>query len=1227
MTESQIPPEALERAQGRPVKGYTADGKINVVLESITSVEDLQATIREEVFHTGLPTLLGNEYTTDLDNLYNARGIDGMIALAQAAGDTSFTTRYQAVIAEVQSNPRNKDARRELVEEALARVIENPKMDQGLIPLIKRIYARLRRFYKKMGGNVELISNADLFLLARDAYKAGLSPAELVSRPEIRFRFANDNDGVLTNSPDGTLQVTDAFGTRDASTFRGRTAVELQDKQTVISEWFNGKLAGKHGVARDTFVNSDLWNSMQQKVTQVHAPLIQHGRNIAKEAANFSESVLGTVRANANYLEDKPVLAKTLQGLFNPVDARQMLQPDSFVVLQKSVALNRYNNQSVTSDGKTLRQLEDEVALALRALRDQTKESEEKTLRAANRYTIARHAKDRNRVLWYLKGARKKVGKENKKLHRELTNRIRAGDPSAWSELVSLVDANVARDPEYTAAGMTDAQADTYIAAVEADPTTAPHYQAIFDTVHSLVEGTNNMDRQTGKLSQSVENVIKAYGWQDTYVPLIGQDEDGDATLRGLYGSALDDSFRSVEGRDSTADALGAVFRKAQKAAEYSAGQEVARSVMVNVAAHTTSSEFASADRKALFQGSIKEYDLNGPEYKKLLRQKVKNRIIYFDPDNTEGGDQRAVVINLTNEAGVTAIKGTRSETADKVEGVLRKARIPQATSFISSLLTYRNLPFIPFDAIRTTLTYAYNIGTDEDFGAVQDFTRNLMASDYMPTIGRFSRLLATRDFAGIDALAAKEGPNSIAAQLKEFIELGGRNEFTQSIQLDPLENAPGVRSAAGAIGRGLDNFDQFFQTLNNATDLMGRFAFYQTKVQRGLDKKTAAARAVNLANFGARGTWSGPLGGIFAFFRATSSGAFGQANQLLNGENTGPFLGVAAGAGIMLYYLAYAFSDTDDEGNNRVAEMDGKRFIKDFSFRMGGEDLRFGIGFGGGANALGVGFQLARFSLGHQSLQNTADNIVSSIKDTSAVVPLSGIGVTQDPVNFVLDSITPSLAKPIMQTLTNTNGLGFDVYTGEADNPYDGRLSTKGSLAERMAIGASNTGIVDVNPDILELFGRSWLGTIWTLLNAIDENFSNTTDAGHLFNFRRGAYGLNQFFGPETFTQIASDYYNKVDFALDREQRIKDLRRVGLDESADALENDEEYQEVLPLAQRARDEVSDVNKDYRDTLNDVTALPAGQRRNSYADAQVEKRSIMRDYLDQADVLGQIRVR
>ena len=1226
ISSDSIPSEVKEAIpEGRIAKGYTYKGKAYVVAENIENESDLEATLREEVFHRGLPTLLGKRFTIELDNIYNARGgIDGLVRLAGQLGDPQFETRYRSLIATVQAQPFSNEARsarHELVQEVLARAAEDPSVDTGLIPYLKRIYAQVRKLASGMGIPVDLTSDADLLLMVREAFKAGKDANSAVDPESIQFSLASDNLGLLTNSPDG-LQVTDTGGTRDASTLRSRAAEDAQGVRSIVEDWITGKRQGRKGALRQTVANSEWYNQLQQTISQVHAPLIQHDVNVSKSATGFSGDVLAAVGRADEFLDTRPLLQKVLDAVTDP---RQILAPASYVVLQKNKARDVFNRLEISPEGKTLQALEQELTLHLRALRDATGESEKLVMKSANRYAIARSAKDRNRVLWYTSGAKLRDADLNR-ARDEMVEALRSGDATVWQDLVELVDAHVTRPDDYTASGMTDSEADTYLAAAARDPSTAVHYENFYKSLRDMVEGTNNMDRKTGKFSNSVEQVSRAYGWQDTYLPFKGQDEDTDSSIRGLYGSALDDSFRPVEGRESLPDVLATVLHQAGKSAEYNAAQETSAAVMVNVAAYTNSPAFRDIDRKGLFKGKVTEYNINGGEFKRLLTKKDPTRVIYFNPDNDGSSLQTASVINLTNQAGVDAIKGKTSAAADGVEDVLRKARIPQTTSFISSLLTYRNAPFLPFDAIRTTLTYAYNIGTDQDFGAVQDYTRLLMSGGYMSTIGTFSKLLAQKNYAGLDAFVAEQGPNSLAAELDEFIKLGGRNEFTESIRLDPLETVGTAQASAGGARKALKDFDNVFQSINNATDMMGRFAYYKTKVDRGTSKKAAAAQAVNLANFGARGTWSGPLGGIYAFFRATASGAFGQANQLLNGENTGPMMAAGAGAGIMLYALAVALSDHDDEGNNLVAEMDGKRFVKDMSFRLAGQDVRFGTGFGGIANAIAAGVQMSRFSMGHQSMQDTLDNIISAVKDTSAVVPLSGIGITSDPLSFFADSITPSLGKPMLQFLTNTNGLGFDVYQGEPDDPYAGRLATKGTLAENIAIAASQAGIVDVNPDVLQMFAQSYLGTVWSAMTAADELYSEATDENHNFNWRKGTYLGNQFYGPESFTQIQSDYYDQVEWSLGQQGRIRALRRAGFGEQADLMEEDPRYVEALPLAEQSRRDLESITDQYRDTLYNAADYTDGQRKQAYSEASQRRRQTMRQYLDDVALRNNIRL-
>jgi hypothetical protein len=146
-----------------------------------------------------------------------------------------------------------------------------------------------------------------------------------------------------------------------------------------------------------------------------------------------------------------------------------------------------------------------------------------------------------------------------------------------------------------------------------------------------------------------------------------------------------------------------------------------------------------------------------------------------------------------------------------------------------------------------------------------------------------------------------------------------------------------------------------------------------------------------------------------------------------------------AFGLGYFVYGLAASSAPDDEYGRNSVKtdNMDmwnrNARFPipKEITTKLGiQKDVVFQIpwGFGQGAFA-SAGAQIAAANAGQISTAHAMKNIFLQIAfDSYVPLPVSKMDPVKDPVAFVFDSITPNLARPLLEFTLNKNGLGNDI-------------------------------------------------------------------------------------------------------------------------------------------------------------------------------------------------------
>jgi hypothetical protein len=126
------------------------------------------------------------------------------------------------------------------------------------------------------------------------------------------------------------------------------------------------------------------------------------------------------------------------------------------------------------------------------------------------------------------------------------------------------------------------------------------------------------------------------------------------------------------------------------------------------------------------------------------------------------------------------------------------------------------------------------------------------------------------------------------------------------------------------------------------------------------------------------------------------------------------------------------------------------------------------------------AGAQIAATAAGAQSFKDMAQNIFLQISlDSFVPIPVSRMPPLEMPLEFVLDSIAPSLARPILEFALNKNGLGQDIYNDQ--NRRFGDAYTGGDKIPEMYKEASRymvdatRGEIDISPNTLYFLSNSF--------------------------------------------------------------------------------------------------------------------------------------------------------
>lgn len=261
------------------------------------------------------------------------------------------------------------------------------------------------------------------------------------------------------------------------------------------------------------------------------------------------------------------------------------------------------------------------------------------------------------------------------------------------------------------------------------------------------------------------------------------------------------------------------------------------------------------------------------------------------------------------------------------------------------------------------------------------------------------------------------------------------------------------------------------------------------------------------------------------------------QLTRAKNARNTAMFT-IAAGAA--LYGMAAAISGEDDEGRNRVATDDMSRWTRYLRLPIIGDEGFFQIPWGFGVSGLmSAGAQTAALASGASSFKDFAGNMVEIGIDSFLPIPASRINPFENFGAWIIDSATPSAARPLVEFVLNVDAMGNPIYNSRAGKYADAFSgSTRPSEIHRaitQQIFNITNGTVDISPDTVAFFLNNYADAP----NHIAENSWNlvlTAIGDKQFDAKKDTFVLRSFIG-------RNSNYDARKFA-EAESKIKDLAR-----------------------------------------------------------------------------------
>jgi hypothetical protein len=606
------------------------------------------------------------------------------------------------------------------------------------------------------------------------------------------------------------------------------------------------------------------------------------------------------------------------------------------------------------------------------------------------------------------------------------------------------------------------------------------------DVQKGIDQAIQDMNKSGDYTSKGAERLMKARNWQN-YVPLRGKrKEDLDFEYyEESAGKSLGSSEGVFAGRSSLADnVITRSLVEAMKAAGRAPGNRTA-SILQNYV------------KEGFVQGKISKTPLTTLD-NYVLGKKAggpENVVLYRDPE----GDVYSIEIADENLVAAIQAKTANLNPATNILAVATR-EMAQAHTRLNPKFWLKNFfvdsvtnsfKFTAEYGLKAGGQYAVNVLTDlKDNG----FTRKSM---------KFMKLYAERDFNAINELAERDAWYRDAL---EYVTIGGRVSYLSGLRNETKMDEMYKKLGPNKVVKNYEQLKELVDPLVEGLELASRVSAYRTAKQlpelQG-DNRKAAAYAKNLANFEQIGYYGKVMGAWFMFSRPSATGAFRLYDAFTKGKYGKQTALGAMAMGASIYGMSMMLSGDDDDGRNRVETDDPARWVRNWRIFIPGKKDPIQIPWGFGFGALGAASaQLAMLFTGNSSLKDFAGNMKTIAAETSGI-PVSQMSFIEHPFAAILDSITPSIAKPILQMAVNVDALGRPVFQKGQSKYVDGYL---GGESVPAAVKYISEGLFDALNDVLpaslmkglsanslDFIAKNYLGGVYSTVNQIDSNLRAT--------------------------------------------------------------------------------------------------------------------------------------
>jgi hypothetical protein len=935
----------------------------------------------------------------------------------------------------------------------------------------------------------------------------------------------------------------------------------------------------------------------------------------------------------------------TLQGGRSAAIARREIQPFIDQIQQKLLDLSKVSGQSLES---VLAQL-DRYMLALNEperrvskfyerakLTDEGERRRNLLFRAivANETEIKKLKKDAVAADMDLIGMIPDTvtDADARKLYKKLQE-IVLNDPEGMKENIDSSKFRVVgfRADDGSEMEMTSQISDTIRNEVKAylkqNPEVSKIYDDILNTQRKLDAKTVELNRQAGYGSPQLGRLIAARNWKN-YVPMRGAPaQDKNETSYDYYGDEPAVSGLMVQQEIATKGRASAAENVIHRS--FAEGMRAAtRPPRTNV-----TQVIRNLVDKGYVKGSINGSDKTKkePAPSTFMERFIDNKqlprddnVVYHYKDNGE-----VDIIRIDDKDLARAIRETYQRSNPVID------TLNSFTSAMGQMFTRYNPPFWIKNFLSDVLTNSFVFAAEHGKGSryiwqvVSDLVDNRLATKGV----NFIRLYEKGDFKTIEKFAETD---SWYKDALDYINAGGRISYVSGLSTKKQEEATYKALGPNRIVRTKEQLDRIITPLTDGLELAARVSAFRTvrQVPEYKDNpRGAIAYSKNLANFENIGTLGKYMGAWFMFSRPSATGGVRALDALMKGKHGKRTAILAMAGGFFMYQMAKALSGDDEEGRNRVLTDDPDRWVRQWRLFVPGFKEPFQSPWGFGMGTLGsIGAQIGMLLDGVTTFGKFLSNARSAGFEGFLPVPFSQINLFEHPTQWLMDSLTPSVLRPVGQFAFNVDSLNREIFN-TGFNRYSPMLNVKENVPESVNVfskalfgayteftGSPPSGELQklLSPTGINFIMSNYLSAIYNVAGNVDNTLRFA-----MFDGQKEPDFIKSTMLLKSFQGTSSNYdYRKF---KDLEDEVNGYRQVidslkkrdteeALDKYLDKYPNHETAVKVFN--KRSNGELRKLRQEQGEITREYAKDP-GKRKELLEENRREQNAVMRDIMSE----------